>query len=243
MNRNLIRNNNGRGIALADAATNTKIYNNTIGYDSSYFGGMGIFIEHCNSTSFPGTYSLVYNNTIRASIGTTLDDTTGTSGHNTGVRVRIGSKKIKIYDNDIYAYSDTISTTYYRTGLAEGVWVGYDDSTSTCDSIFIYNNTITVNSDGDVATGIHCMGTAEDAYVESYNNHIISNSHFLDMTLIGFAGNTQSGWLSHDDSLDRTTPTSNPLSIHVGLVGWNTQAFGNEFRDLKIGRASCRERV
>lgn len=218
------------GIAL-EHVEHFRIWNNTIDYDSNYFGGMGIFVANSRSTDFPNEPSVIHDNIIKSSIGPLATDTGGTTGHSTCIRIRINSSNINVYDNELYAYSDTISTTYFRTGQAIGVWLGYDDTTNSVNNITMYNNTIRVSTDGHTAYGMTLIGLHDTATNISHDNHIYSNNTIFGIANIGDTGNTTAGFLSYNDTLDKVSPSIDFTTYRIGFASNRWNCWNNAFRD------------
>ena len=198
-----------------------KIWNNIIEVDSNYFGGNGIFIEGTQPLDIDG-WSEIYDNNITASIGPFDNDGTGNSGHSTGIRIRLASKKFRIHDNTITVHSDTDPNTHYRTGLANGIWQGYDASYSPCDSIYIYNNNIEVYAFGTAeADAISFMSNEAGKVAECYNNTLRSNIHIYHF---GTDGGGAYGIVSHDDTLIKTGSSAYFQTVRLGVNGveWNS---------------------
>ncbi len=205
-----------------------RIWNNRIDYGTNYFGGMGIFLERTVPVDLGG-FSVIHNNTIISSIGP-LDATgTGNAGHSTGIRIRIWTANFKIYENDITVYSDYNSSTLYRCGLANGIFMGYDNGDIPTDSIYIYNNRITtIGADGAGADCISVMSNKVGNPAEFSNNVLSSNG-----SMYHFAtdGGGAYGVVSRADTMVKIDNLSSFSTFYLGVNGVNWSSGNNKICD------------
>ncbi len=205
-----------------------RIWNNRIDYGTNYFGGMGIFLERTVPVDLGG-FSLIHNNTIISSIGP-LDATgTGNAGHSTGIRIRIWTSNFKIYENDITVYSDRNSSTLYRCGLANGIFMGYDNGDIPTDSIYIYNNRITtIAADGAGADCISIMSNQVGNPAVFSNNVLSSNG-----SMYHFAtdGGGAYGIVSKSDTMIQIDNLSSFSTFYLGVNGVNWSSGNNKIQD------------
>lgn len=205
-----------------------RIWNNRIDFGTNYFGGMGIFLESTTPIDLGG-FSTIHNNTILSSIGP-LDATgTGNSGHSTGIRIRLRTANFKIYDNDITVYSDLNPSTLYRCGLANGIFMGYDNSNNPTDSIYIYNNRITtIAADGAGADCISIMSNKLGNPAEFSNNVLSSNGH---MYHFATDGGGAYGVNSYADTMVQIDNLSNFSTFYLGVNGVTWSSGNNKICD------------
>ena len=205
-----------------------RIWNNRIDYGTNYFGGMGIFLERTSPTDLGG-FSEIHNNTIISSIGP-LDATgTGNAGHSTGIRIRLYTANFKIYDNDITVYSDLNSSTLYRCGLANGIFMGYDNGDSPTDSIYVYNNRITtIGADGAGADCISVMSNEVGHPAVFSNNVLSSNGHMFHFATDGGGAY---GVQSHADTMVKIDNLSGFSTFYLGVNGVDWSSGNNKICD------------
>ncbi len=198
-----------------------RIWNNRIDFGTEFFGGMGIFLERTVPVDIGG-FSVIHNNTIISSIGP-LDATgTGNGGHSTGIRIRIWTANFKIYENDITVYSDYSPSTLYRCGLANGIFMGYDNGDIPTDSIYVYNNRITtIAADGAGADCISIMSNKVGNPAEFYNNVLSSNGHMYHFATDGggaYGINSKADTMVQIDNL----PGFSTFYLGVNGVSWSS---------------------
>lgn len=203
-----------------------KIYNNILNYDSvvistgdTLFGGNGIFLSGVVPSSYAqtqGYFSEIYGNTVRASLGEEGGN------HSSGIVLRF-SGQTKIYDNDIYCYSDTNSSTWWRPDQCNGIWLGYDTwGSDDLDSNLIYNNRIyALSGVGNAktystgATYLRARGKNPAWIWKSYNNKVITDGSAYEMLNGGGTPNTVDSLLIVSDTI-QWTDTASTQAMFMG---------------------------